>query len=208
METQEERKQRKRDNKLKKKINNALIDLAFNIKNYSYMVGYLTELDGNCIFSSILYFGYGNTSNTLRNAIALIMYEYRDYKGFIKKFPDNTLRELYSLFSTKELPKVLDKNKKIIEYNYNVMCKDLSNSGEWDRINTELLFLTLSRILDVEIIIYHDVDQTFKEYTATNKIYDNKIILGYVYECHYVPLIKITQGFEIVDTLQYEIQPK
>lgn len=196
-------KSQKKQNKLKKRVNNKLIDLEIYAQKHGYMVGELTELDGDCIFSSLHYFGYGSKASVLRKALSLIMYEYRHYKGFLGIYPDMTLSELYYMFNEEELPDVLDKKNNIVKYDYNVMCKDLSNKGEWDRIHPELLFLTISRILDVEIQIYHDADLSVKSYKAMNKEYQNIIPVGYVYKCHYVPLkIKTSDS---VNTPQYEI---
>jgi len=193
--------------KLKNKINDALIDLSVNIMKKGFEVSMLTELDGNCIFSSVHSFGYGENPTVLRNFVSLMMYEYREYKGFIDIFPDNTLTELYAIYPNSKPFNVFDKKiKQIVPYTFPVMCKDLCNPGEWKRINVELLFLSLSKLLNIEIIIHHDVDSTVKKYSACKKKYKNKVYLGYVCKCHYVPLKKkIDKNCDLDSVPQYQI---
>jgi hypothetical protein len=177
-------------NKLRTTVNKALITLTVTSLQHNYIVGKLTPLDGNCIFESMCYLGYGSTAEILRNAISLLMYEFRDFKGFFKIHSESTPKELYNMYSDTVSCVIDDINNKLLKYTYEVMCRDLSMSSSWTRIPANLLFLVLSNIFDVEIIIYDEERDTISNIKAEEKEYKNAVRLGYVASCHYVPLIK------------------
>jgi hypothetical protein len=180
-------------NKLKMEINDALIKLTVNIIPKNLSILSLTPLDGNCIFESLFALGYGTSANLLRNALSLIMYEFRDYKGFFPIHRDLTPTEIYNTFNTFPLSRVINNDKfMIVDYTYGNWCRDLSNSKSWNRADPDLLFLTVSRLFDIAIIVYDDEseNETGKKYKAEDKKYKKHIRLGYIHKCHYVPLIK------------------
>lgn len=156
-------------------------------EKHGYTIGKYVPSNGNCLFTSLKFLGYGRASY-LRKALAVLMYEFRDYVGLIENYKDMSIKQIYYMLIEEELPLVMYKNKKI-KYTFEVFCHDLSRSKSWERIHPiELLFLTISKFLNVEVVIYTDFKSVIK-YKANNKIkYPEIITLGYVDMCHYVPL--------------------
>lgn len=163
----------------------------------------LTELDGNCMFASLVYHKIGNSVEEIRKGLSYIMYTYQNYKNFFPK-NDMTLKEQFSFANEIEyvyLKKKKDdpikdekeETKKIYKYTYNVMCQDLSNLDCWTRLPTEVILRTLCLLFNLHIIVYHD-----NGHKTEINVYENvdnadtpeltKIYLGHLGESHYVPV--------------------
>ena len=159
---------------------------------------YLTNLDGNCLFETILKTGlFGNLCiEELRHGIAFIMMLYKDTKNF---FPneENSLSELFDILNSgeAEIKYVIDdKTKKLVNYTYKVMCTDISSMTSWSRLPTEIILMVLSFIYKIKFVIINDKDS---EYESVINVWDNTIIpdteiktvyLGHIYEYHYVAI--------------------
>jgi len=172
---------------------NLFPNLETFINKHGYTIGKLVSNDGNCLFESLEFLEYGE-AYTLRKAFSVIMYEFREYVGLFEDYKDKSLKQLYSLWIDEQLPLVVHEGK-IVKYTFEVLCHDLSRSKSWKRIHPiELLFLTISKFLNVEIVIYTDFESIINYKSDNSKKYPEKIVLGYINQNHYVPLIKITQN--------------
>jgi hypothetical protein len=165
-------------------------------KNYRLYVPVLTELDGNCLFESLVYHGIGKDSDDLRTIISMIMYIYKDYKGFLPT-SDTTLKDIFNL--TNEVEYVSCKKKindtysvKFYKYEYNTMCQDLSNKHSWSRLPTHLILMIISYLFKVDICVINnksDYENRINAFDAVeNKPELKTIYLGHLGESHYVPL--------------------
>jgi hypothetical protein len=93
----------------------------------------------------------------------------------------------------------------IYVYDYDMMIYDLNSNYSWSRLPMEFLLMAISRIYQVEILIYHNKTNYINKINIWDKIqnnysnydnYDNivieKIRLGQINEEHYFPLLKLT----------------
>jgi hypothetical protein len=70
------------------------------------------------------------------------------------------------------------------------MCIDLATNSSWTRVNTHLVLLTISVLLNITIIIFHNNGHETKIESTNNEL--TKIIfMGMIDELHYFPLAKI-----------------
>jgi hypothetical protein len=185
-----------------KKFNKRMIKLYENCIKHDYYVPMLTNLDGNCLFECLVHHNIGNNIEDIRNALAYIMYQYKDYKGFFDG-RDDTLKELYDL--TNEIEYVYcKKDNKLYKYTYDVMCQDIATLSSWGNLPTELILLVLSRLFDLQFEITTNRFEKLTCRDAFDMVKDKsllnlrKIRLGHIFENHYVPLDKLEQGEELV----------
>lgn len=177
-----------------------------------YKVFELTKLQGNCFFESLVDLGFGESIEHLREAISYILYEFRDYPGFFPNQPTETLRNLF--VATNEIEVVYDVDKKkVLKYTYELMCRDLTSDGAWERLPTQLIMLLLSYLFDLKFVIFnseHDnmleveydpkekkkitenETQSETEDTEKKTISEKEIVcLGHLSDCHYVPMVEL-----------------
>lgn len=183
----------------KNMLENFEIESAFNDKleqlyvlcnSKNLYIPILTNLDGNCLFESLVYHGIGTSIQQLRQVLSFLLYIFKDHKYL---FPDNdsTLKELFDV--TNEVSYVKCSDGKNYAYTYDTMCQDITNMHAWNKLPTELILMLVSYIFKVEIIILHDVGtyenniNMFKNSEGTN-INIKKIYLGQIQESHYFPL--------------------
>jgi hypothetical protein len=192
---------------------NALVD--------SLAVKCVTKLDGNCIFQSMCNLGYCDDPVKLRTSVAVMLYRYRNYKGYFKSQPNCSPKELFDSFSEDAKRKKVINNGtfKIIDYTYTIMCRDLSCDGSWDRIWVQFVFITLSLMFDVQIRIYQDCakqygpnedkTQRYDSYEADDKkTYKNIANIGYINKCHYVPLAYVNkEQYNSKELPLYKLKP-
>lgn len=177
-------------------IENYIIETSFNckLKNLRYIckmknlcVPILTNLDGNCLFESLVYLGISSNVIQLRKMMSLLLYMYKDYKYFVPN--DRTLREIFN--DTNEVTYVKSKGKYYM-YTYETMCQDLSNLCAWNKLPMELILMIISYVFKLEIIIINNLS----EYESKINMFDNKdnkfniktIYIGKIDEAHYFPL--------------------
>jgi len=199
------------DVKVEKKMNNMLKGLYEQcIKKGNLYVPELTDLDGDCLFASLVYHKIASSVEELRKSLALVMYFYKDYKDFIPG-TDLTLHEMFTFMN--EIEYVSCKRKinndyvfvDFYKYTYNVMCQDLTNNHSWTRIPTQLILTVLSYIYKLEIIILSNLN----DYENKINAFDNaitkpelkKIYLGHLGESHYVPIAVLSEDEELVPIL-------
>ena len=157
-------------------------------------VSHLTNLYGNCLFESLIELGIGTSVKTLREAIACIIYIYRDYKSFFET-QEETIQELF-VFSNEIEYVYCQKENTFYKYTYDVMCQDMSNENSWTRLPTQLFLMVISQIYQKEIVIIHD--SGYETIINTNKNPSNKIYLGLMGESHYIPLKELTNDTNMV----------
>lgn len=202
------------DVKIEKRMNNMLKGLYEQcIKKGNLYIPELTDLDGNCLFASLVYHKIAASVSDLRQNLALIMYIYKDYKNFIP-CTELTLQEMFTFMNEIEFVSCKRKinNEPVFvnfyKYTYNVMCQDLTNNSSWTRIPTQLVLTVLSYIYKLEIIILSNLN----EYENRINAFDNvptkpptkKIYLGHLGESHYVPLDLLEEDEELIPILYDE----
>ena len=170
------------------------------ILNGSYSIPKLTKNNGNCLFESLSYLGYGTPSEIRKNIAALLLLVKNDYNFFpgLNTCPG----ELF--INSNDVDIVKDKNTgQIYEYDYNAMIIDLYTNHSWSRLPMELILMTISRIYEIHIKIFSNKS----EYVNTVSVWnldnldnlDNSdldididiVYLGHLNEEHYVPVIKL-----------------
>lgn len=195
------------------KINRLLKELYEQcIKKKNLYVPELTELDGDCLFSSLVYHGISSSIEELRNILSFIMYIYKDYKNFLPGQTES-LKELFSLFNEIEYVSCNQKvNDRYVfvdfyKYTYNVMCQDLTNNHSWTRTPTQLILMVISYLYKVEIVIINNTSDYEHKISAFDNVTDKpelkKIYLGHIGEYHYVP-IDILKEDEELEPLLYD----
>ena len=196
------------DYRAEKYMNNMMKDLYVQCKNKKLFVPMLTNLDGNCMFESLVYHGVTSSVMEIRRILSLIMYLYKNYKGFLPNI-DMTLEEIFNMANEIECVVRRTKvNNEVVKdyykYTYNVMCQDLSNNHSWSRLPTQLILMVLSYIYKLEFIVVG----SNSEYENKVNVYENptfntkKIYLGHLGESHYVPLDILTDDYDL-DPLFY-----
>lgn len=140
----------------------------------------LTTLVGNCMFESLNYHGIGNSVTDLRKGLSYLMHQFRN----IKLFSGQTLYELFTSFNDIEY---VCSNNRLYKYDYDIMCKDLSNDKSWSKLPTQLILMVISHIYNIKIIIINDKSQLNEIYSRDGNS-SKTIYIGHMLESHYVPL--------------------
>lgn len=187
-------------------MNKKMDQLHEKLKKKNLRVAYLTNLDGNCLFESLVYYGIGEDSDSLRQAVAYIMYQFQDYKYLIPG-NDLSLKEIFNL--TNEIEYVYNnKDKKLYKYTYEIMCMDLACGHSWSISPTHSILLTLSRILYLQFWIMKNTgtnqnDNEFRlidAFEATDiKPSMRSILLGHILESHFIPIQQIDNEEDILN---------
>lgn len=171
--------------------------------NYRYYVPELTNLDGNCLFESLVYHGLANSVNDIRQGMAYILFLFKDYQDLFPNF-NMSLKEMYDMTNEIEYVRLSrydkdgyriltpDSEPKVYKYSYNVMCQDLTTGHSWSKLPTEILLRTLSLMFNLNITVFHNnghqtninayADSTEQIPELTN------IYLGHLGESHYIPI--------------------
>jgi len=168
----------------------------------------MTTNVGNCLFESIASLGLGNNnlgikpSIMIRKNLAAILLLVKTEVGFFPNLPNLTPEEIF--LNQNEIEMIKDTNtNQIYMYDYDMMIYDLNLNYSWTRLPMEFLLMTISRIYQVEILIYHNKTDYVNKINVWDKINNNvsyieieKIRLGQINEEHYFPLL------ELVDELK------
>ena len=181
------------------------------LKKKQLYVPMLTSLDGNCMFESLVYHGICESVEKLRTVLSLIMYIYKNYKGFLPN-TDMTFEEMFGM--TNEIEHVLcrrkengEVQKEFYKYTYNVMCQDLSNMHSWSRLPTQLIMLLISYMYKLEIIVISNTGSYEHKINAYDSVEIKPeiktIYLGHLGESHYVP-VDVLKDDEEIDPLFYK----
>ncbi len=180
------------------KFNGKLRDLHNVCKNKNLSIPILTQLDGNCLFESLVYSGIGTNIAKLRKIVSLLLYMFRDYKYLVSD--DRTLKQMFE--DTNEIEYVKSPNG-YFSYTYETMCQDVSNLYAWNELPTQIMLMVISYVYKVEIIIitntseYETKINMFKNETNGTDINIKTIYIGKVDESHYFPLISYDNEIEL-----------
>jgi hypothetical protein len=183
------------------KMNIALHNIQQKCINKGLIISALTNLDGNCMFESIIKAGVCGVISIagLRNHIAKIMKKNKDTPNY---FPNNsnTLNQIFNLLNIEDTQEInvkyISHKKNIVEYNYDVMCEDLSTLSSWTRLPTQLVLMVIALIYKLRIVIINDGSDNFTDETIID-IWDistnndiKTIYMGHVLKSHYILLDK------------------
>ena len=180
-------------------------------KKRGFYVPLLSKSNGNCMFESLNYHNIGNSIESLRKGLAMILYIFKDYENFLGS--DITLKDQFGFMNEIDYVARLNdsKTKEFHKYTYNIMCQDLTNKYSWTRLPTELLLRVISYLYKVEIIIINSgedtVDIKINSYEHINNQNNQNnlrtIYLGQLGESHYLP-IDVLQNNEVIDPMYYD----
>ena len=193
---------------VEKDLNNCIKGLQQNILAHNCFIPKLTNNNGNCLFESLSILGYGDNNLDIepqimirKNLSSMLLYM-RDFEDF---FPNVNMTPEEIFNNTNEVEFV--KNNKTGEayvYNYDMMICDLRTNYSWERLPTELILMSISRIYQVKILIYHNKTQYVNEVNVWKGIISDEsldiIRLGHINEEHYIPVLKLDD--ELCDDIE------
>jgi hypothetical protein len=193
--------------------NNKIKGLQYNLmKNNCYILRKTNNI-GNCLFESLAEFGLGDNNigippvDMIRKSVATILLVMKNELYFFPSI-ELTLEELFNNSNDIELVKDNKKNE-IYIYDYNAMIIDLLSKNTWNRLPTELILMTISRIYEVELLIYHNKSSYVNKINVfSNMICSDQNIqtirLGQINEEHYFPVAKIPDELKDVPDIVHE----
>ncbi len=193
---------------VEKDLNNCIKGLQQNILAHNCFIPILTNNNGNCLFESLSVLGYGDNNLDIepqimirKNLSSMLLYM-RDIEDF---FPNVNMTPEEIFNNSNEVEFV--KNKKTGEayiYNYDMMICDIRTNYSWERLPTELILMSISRIYQVKILIYHNKTQYVNEVNVWKGIIPDEsldiIRLGHINEEHYIPVLKLDD--ELCDDIE------
>lgn len=168
------------------RMNEKILDIYELAKLNGLYVPQLTNMHGNCIFESLQYHGICDDIDEFRCGLAFMMIMFKDKKGFLPSFKNETMEEIFNQFSEESVV-FCRKKRRLYKYNFVAMCIDLATNSSWTRINTNLILLALSVILNLKIIILHNNGHLSTIEIEGNKV-SKTIYIGLIDEIHYFPL--------------------
>lgn len=191
-----------------KDLNNSIKGLQQNLLGSNCFIKELTNNNGNCLFESLGMLGLGdneleiNPQQMLRNNLSSILLYMRNIYDF---FPALTITPEEIFNNSNEIDFVKnDKTGEVYEYNYDMMVCDLRTNYSWERLPTELILMTVSRLYEVKILIYHNKTQFVNEINVWKGIKSDDeldiIRLGHINEEHYVPVLRLPE--ELIDDIE------
>lgn len=174
------------------------------IKNHCYIKSITTNV-GNCLFESLGSLDLGDNdlnikpSEMIRKNLASLLLAVKTEIGFFPNLPDLTPEEIFTNYNEIEFVKD-SKTKTAYIYDYDMMIYDLVSNYSWTRLPTEFLLMAISRIYQVEILIYHNKSNFVNKINVWNNILDTncikKIRLGLINEEHYFPLLELSDDLK------------
>jgi hypothetical protein len=155
----------------------------------------ITKNEGNCLFESLGSLGIGdnddniNNSLIIRHNIASVLMLMENDDNFFPKLGLSP-KKIFNNMNEIEFVKVGLENE-VYEYNYDLMIYDLYSNRTWTRLPTELILMTISRIYNLKILIFHNKTHYISE---INQYYDDDysiVRLGLIGEQHYFPVLEL-----------------
>jgi hypothetical protein len=139
-------------------------------------------------------------SEMIRKNLAFLLLAVKTEIGFFQNLQNLTPEEIFLNQNDIEFVKKIG-TKDVYIYNYDVMILDLSARYYWKRLPTEFLLMTISRIYQVEILIYHNKTDFINNINVWNNLTHfndplEKIRLGQICEEHYFPLLELPDEFK------------
>lgn len=185
---------------LEEELNSNIKCLQKNLIKFNCYIKSITNNIGNCLFESLASFGLGDNDLhiqpqvMIRKNIASILLA---IKTEIKFFPNVNLTPENLFNNTNEIDMIKDiKTNEIYIYNYDTMILDLSYNFSWKRLPTEFILMTISRIYQVKILIYHNKSNYVNIINVWDGIINDDLIdvirLGQINEEHYFPVLELS----------------
>lgn len=180
-------------------LNTDIKMLQKNILKYNCYIKCITDNVGNCLFESLASLGLGDndfgidTHKMLRKNIGSVLLLTKTEINF---FPNINLTPEEIFNNINEIEFVKDNvTGKVYEYDFNMMILDLTLNYSWKRLPTEFILMAISRIYEVEILVYHNKSNYIHKINVCNNYDKNyeKIRLGLINEEHYFPLLELPQ---------------
>ena len=184
-------------------MNLQIKSLHYNlISNGAFTIGKLTKNNGNCLFESLSYLGYGDSLDIRKNIGALLL----SVKNDCNFFPHKKICPEELFINHNDIGLVKEKyTGKIYEYDYDAMVLDLYKNNSWTRLPMELILMALSRVYEIQFKIYSNKSEyvhCISVWTPTDTNID-VVYLGHINEEHYVPVVKlnddIVKNYELMD---------
>jgi hypothetical protein len=178
--------------KSEKSFNGELEQLHDVAVKKNLCVPFLTNMHGDCLFESLVYYKLFDSVETLRKSISYLMYIFKDYEYFFPEIKES-LAETFP--NINEIEHVFcSTDKTLYKYTYDVMCQDFASNNSWTRLPTQMVMMVISHLFNVQFIIISNLS-TYEHVIDTNSqnIEPKKIYLGHIGESHYVPLMPISE---------------
>ena len=184
--------------------------LKLNLINSYCYIKDKTNNVGNCLFESLASLGLGDNDlgiiphKMIRQNVASILLSVKTEVGFFPNI-DLTPEEIFT--NSNDIEFIKDNNTSTVyEYDYDMMIIDLNSSYSWERLPTEFILMVVSRIYQVEILIYHNKT----DYIHKINVFDNNhnvdiIRLGQINEEHYFPIEEIPDDLKFDSDVVNEI---
>jgi hypothetical protein len=178
---------------IEQELNKQISILQQNLINNNCNIVKLTNNDGNCLFESLAALGFGENSMDvdphfmIRQQIASILEEARNQNYF---FPNINISPEDIFSNSNEIKFIKNSNEFNEIYDYDRMLIDLKTNHSWNRLPTELILMTISKIFHISIKIHHNNTQYINEINVWKNNSDqiNAIHLGQINEQHYLPV--------------------
>jgi hypothetical protein len=170
-----------------KHVNDCVVRLFKNGSKHNLFIPVLTEFDGDCLFASLHALKVIDDIKEFRKDLAFLMYYFGDMEYFL---PDQkeTLREVFQM--TNDIEYVYCKeNKRFYKYDFDTMCKDLSNESSWSRLPTQIIMMVMSVLYKIQFIIISDGSEWINKVPHNDNEELTKVYLGHLGEVHYIPLV-------------------
>ena len=172
-------------------LNQTVCSLHNNCIVNNLRVAKLTNLYGNCLFESLIYYGIGTTVQAFRKGLASLLYIYKDIKNFIPN-TDMTLEEMFMMGNEIEyVCCTKDSENNYYRYSYNIMCQDLSNDDSWEKLPTEFILRVISYIYKTKIVIVGSTSDYLHIIDSHPNTETGTVFLGHLDESHYVVVDKM-----------------
>lgn len=188
--------------------------LQKSIINHNCYIKSITTNIGNCLFESLASLGLGDNdlniepSKMIRKNLSALLLAIKTEVGFFPNLPNLTPEEIFVNHNDVQFIKDA-KTKDIYFYDYDMMIYDLNTNYSWERLPAEFLLLAISRIYEVEILIYHNKSTYINKINVWNNTINNfdiqKIRLGLINEEHYFPLLELGDELKFNQDIMDEI---
>ena len=164
-------------------INQKLKNLYNHIQSKDMHFLKRTDMDGNCMFASLVELGFCDTVENLRRALAIEMILNKESKDIVPEF---TLEEAFK--NTNEIESISD-DEDSVPYTYERMCIDVLTDGSWTRLNPELLMIVLSKKFNAKFTVFTETGYSTDIYHSdSNDSETRTFTLGLINDLHYLPL--------------------
>lgn len=173
-------------------MNQQLHKLHTICRKKNLIIPKLTNLDGNCLFESLIYHGIAEKIGDLRLFLAKLMLLYKNDKNFLPNITESMAEMFEHINEILYVKYETDNANHYCHYTYDVMCHDLANMYSWKRLPTELILMVISFVFNLKIVILNSLSEYENVIFITNDTSEENnpkiIYLGIINDLHYVPI--------------------